>query len=68
MLVFSQVLAAEQTNTDASNMEDSVSAPVALLIPDYREPVNQISPTVAGVDSDLKNEHKRQVRDKPLVF
>ncbi|OBS63643.1 hypothetical protein A6R68_07818, partial [Neotoma lepida] len=60
VLVFSQVLDAEQINTDASNRADSVSAPAALLTPDNREPVNQISPTVARADSDLKNEHKRQ--------
>lgn len=68
MPVFSRVLDAEQINTDASNMEDSVSAPAALLLPGYREPVSQISPTVVGVDSDLKNKHKRQARDIQLVF
>lgn len=44
-------------------MEDSVSAPAAHLIPNYKEHVNQISPTVAGVDSGLKNGHKGQARD-----
>lgn len=68
MPVFSQVSDAEQINTDASSMEDSVSAPAALLIPGYREPVSQISPTVAGVDSDLKTGHKRQAGDIQLVF
>ncbi|ERE87320.1 alpha-defensin 14-like protein [Cricetulus griseus] len=66
VLVFSQVLDAEQTNTDASSMEDSVSAPVALPIPGNREPVNQISPTAVGVDNNLKNEHQRQSIEDPL--
>lgn len=68
MPVLSQVSDAEQINTDVSNMEDSVSAPAVLLIPGYREPVSQTSPTVVGVDSDLKYEHKRQARGMQLVF
>lgn len=63
MLAFSQVLDEEQINTDASNMEDSVSAPAARLIPNYREPVNQTSPTVVRADSGLKNGHKGGARD-----